>query len=115
MNILQAIVEFSGGNDEGGVDSIILIHEDGEETDLPTWVEESKWNPSTQRYEKVELKEEEKLISALSEAIYNRYGSFSGEFSVSGKITYDVSSEKRMKLFGRNLKRICDASRTSSQ
>lgn len=94
MNVIQAIVEFSGGNDEGGVDWITLYHQNGAETELPTWVESQRWNPTTNSYENIELTDEQKLTSALSEAVYDRYGSFAGEFSVSGTITYDVLTEK---------------------
>lgn len=94
MNVVQAIVEFSGGNDEGGVDYITLYHQNGTETELPTWVETQVWNPTTGNYENIELTDEKKLIVALGESVYDRYGSFAGEFSVNGTITYDVSNEK---------------------
>lgn len=93
LGAAKATVEFSGGGDEGGVDSITLY--DGEGNELPVKVEEnysgSRWNPATSQYEPVEPDTPvQELATALGAPVYERYGSFAGEFYVSGTVDYDV-------------------------
>lgn len=66
-------VEFSGGHDEGGVDSIVLYDAEGAEIER--------------------LDEDDELGEALSEPIYDKYSTFAGEFSVTGVVTWNVVDE----------------------
>lgn len=72
-NINKAVVYFNGGDDDGGVSGIRYFYEDGSAIDL---------NDTDNLYEK------------LSEPIYDKYGSFAGEFYVSGDLIYDVKKRK---------------------
>jgi len=80
----RVVVEFSGGNDEGGPESIVLY---GPDLDDPSklvsigTVEESFGDAEDA---------DELLADALSKPIYDAYGSFAGEFSVDGKVTWDA-------------------------
>ena len=65
---IRAIVEFSGGNDEGGADSITIIHEDDSET-----------NPDTYG--------DDPLAALLSRLPSEKYYSFAGDFDVTGTVT----------------------------
>jgi hypothetical protein len=75
--VKKAVVHFSGGNDEGGADSIVLHTSDGTETEAVGWRSTS----------------EGELNNALSEPVYAAYGGFAGDFSVDGEVVWDV--EKR--------------------
>lgn len=76
----KALVSFSGGNDEGGVDNITLSLKlaNGTETEQELEVWGSKGT------------DDEKLVSELSAAVYDRYYSFAGEFYVNGDVVVDV-------------------------
>jgi len=92
-NVAKVEVQFSGGGDEGGVDSISLqdaegneigtLEEDygGSQWDGQKWVPVNPPNPDTA------------LVNALCAPVYDKYGSFAGEFYVSGKINVDVAAE----------------------
>lgn len=73
-NVSKAIVHFDGGNDDGGVSSIEFLSKDGSVVKG--------------------LSEDAKLEEELGNPIYMRYGSFAGEFYVSGELIYDVENKK---------------------
>lgn len=90
-------VEYNGGNDEGGVDQIILFDKDdkkiGEMQEYygghSVWDEESKsYKPAAPP------NEEQRLSQALCAPVYDKYGSFAGEFYVNGTLTWDVAKKK---------------------
>lgn len=85
-----ATVSFSGGNDEGGVDDVILVFAD-DSTERVTSTYEG-WGDR-----KVELTPEQQadnaLVEALSAPVYEKYYSFAGEFYVSGAVEYDVLAD----------------------
>ncbi|HTZ62679.1 MAG TPA: hypothetical protein VMB51_01090 [Solirubrobacteraceae bacterium] len=87
----RAVVEFSGGNDEGGPDAITLFA--GEETvaTLRLWPGASQSDA-----ERAEIE----LSDALSAPIFERYGSFDGDFDVYGELIWSVA--------GQTVKLICD-------
>jgi hypothetical protein len=72
-NVAKAIVYFDGGNDDGGVSSIKLLDKENKliETSIDENLEEELGNP-----------------------IYFKYGSFAGEFYVSGELVYDVETKE---------------------
>ncbi len=75
----RAVVEFSGGNDEGGPDAITLFA--GEDTlrSLPTW-----WQAGG------EDRDLGPLSDALSAPVFEAYGTFAGDFDVTGEVIWDV-------------------------
>lgn len=80
-NIAKAIVDFDGGNDDGGVNSIELIYVDGTKKEIghdSSW--ESSNPPNTLEYR-------------LVEAVYKNYD-FLGEPSVNGTLTYLVDKKE---------------------
>lgn len=77
-NILNAVVSYSGGNDEGEISDIECTLSTGEKIDLPTW----RGKP-----------EDQELVDLLSEPVFDRYGSFAGDFSCYGKVTWDTVAE----------------------
>ncbi len=78
----RAVVAFSGGNDEGGPDSITLYVGEGELSTLTTW-------PTGTRT--VEEQAEDRLADALSDPIFEAYGTFAGDFDVTGEVIWDVA------------------------
>ena len=79
----DVIVRFSGGEDEGGVDSI-TVHKGDKEI---AQIEEGYGNSDSP------------LGEALSEPVYDRYSSFAGEFHVTGQVRRDLKS-KTVKMDG---------------
>lgn len=77
---IKAIIEFSGGHDEGGADAITLTMGDGSKESLETWRNEND--------------DEGRLITYLQDPLYDRWGSFAGEFSVYGTIEWNVTTRK---------------------
>lgn len=96
LGVARVCVEYSGGHDEGGVDSISCLNSAGEklEIGLPEWVVETSWNDDKQSYEAKELSETEQLYIALCEPVCLRWGGFAGEFHVHGRLTWDVESRE---------------------
>ena len=78
-NAIKAVLSYNGGNDEGGVDDITLtleaVDENGKniEVDYPT-----QWNGG------------EFLAELLEGPVDSKYGSWAGEFSAYGTLTWDV-------------------------
>jgi hypothetical protein len=116
LGAAKAVVEFSGGNDEGGVDDIALLDADGKQIDveLSDHVHEerdyTKSGPAngyrghpTGRWIKgygtdvIEATPEEKRLAQLSSALVapvdEEYGSFAGDFSVQGTVTWDAVAQ----------------------
>ncbi len=90
----KAVVEFSGGGDEGGVDNITLIGRDPE-------IQHSVspygkiWNPVTNMYTKdADSPIGIDLITALSKPVYDKYSTFAGEFYVNGEVIWNVVESK---------------------
>ena len=105
-------VSFSGGNDEGGADGFNYFDAAGNKVEgMSTAVayEYSEWNSDTRSYgpdvwkiydtsvkghrdatpEEVEWA---KVAKVLEAPIYDRFGSFAGEFYVHGEVTWDVAA-----------------------
>ena len=81
MGIKRAVVSFSGGNDEGGVDEITAYNADGGEIGFG----------STDRWGQLE--------ELLGRPVYDQYSSFAGEFYVDGEVTWDLS-DRTVKMKG---------------
>jgi len=80
----RAVVEFSGGNDEGGPDSIILYVGEEEVSTLSTW-------PTGTRT--AEDDAEDRLADALGDPVYEVYHTFAGDFDVTGEVIWDVQAQ----------------------
>jgi hypothetical protein len=80
MGVISAEVEFSGGHDEGGADAIVLTRGDGSKESWPGYSTKDD--------------DEGKLITYLTEPIYEEWGSFAGEFSVHGTLFWDCATQK---------------------
>jgi len=78
----RAVVQFSGGNDEGGPDSIALYKGEEEICALSTW-------PSREEVE--DAPADARLVDALSEPVFQEYGTFAGDFDVTGEVIWDVA------------------------
>lgn len=80
-NIVRAVVYFDGGNDDGGVDSIIYHMRDGSKNEInhdPQW--ENGGSNS--------------LEYNLVKAVYSEY-TFLGQPSINGVLTYDLSTKEK--------------------
>ena len=109
-----ALVEVSGGNDEGDADRIVLLDGDAEiaevsehyknfvrdengrivyEADPDSGYERAKRIPLTEA-QQAEGDLAEALAEALAAPVYDEYGGFSGDFSVAGSVRWDVASRR---------------------
>ena len=80
----RAVVEFSGGNDEGGPDAITLFAGENAVGTLPAWYD-ADVNPDGQA--------NGRLVGALSAPVFERYHTFAGDFDVQGEVIWDVAAE----------------------
>jgi hypothetical protein len=78
----RAVVEFSGGNDEGGPDAITLFRGENALRTLPTW-----WQAGDPEKHLVALSD------VLSEPVFQAYGSFAGDFDVTGEVIWDLAEK----------------------
>lgn len=105
-----AEVEFSGGNDEGGPDSVTLLDESRTaiaqvENFYPKAIKDHEgnfvyeegrdyWGRTYKRvkygWENPKEEAETKFYDGLAKPIYDRWGSFAGDFHVSGTLMWDV-------------------------
>ncbi len=114
--VVTVKVSFSGGNDEGGPDGTTFLDAAGNEVTRPLSHahEGTEWNPDTKAWESVgwiasgpwdreagranyrSATDEEvqwaKVAAVLEAPIYDRWGSFAGEFYVHGTCTWDVAT-----------------------
>lgn len=67
---VRCVIEYSGGGDEGGADTVTCYLADGTTVDGPSWDDEGH----------------DLLIAPLD----YQYGSWAGEFSAYGTLVYDV-------------------------
>lgn len=113
LGVATIEVEFSGGNDEGGADGISYLDADGNEVSVPksNAYEDEQWNSTTKRFDSTGWQvrtgdwkdqttrpatDEEVLFAKIAQIveypIYERYGSFAGEFYVYGTLRWDVAA-----------------------
>jgi hypothetical protein len=92
-NVAKVVVHFQGGNDEGGVDNIVLQDAAGKEIGtLDEVYNDTEWNEKTKRHEPKKLDADGELARQLVKPVYDKYSSFCGDFYVSGDVTYDVKA-----------------------
>jgi hypothetical protein len=85
----RATVHYSGGNDSGGADDIRLWAGDKE---LCSIEEHHGWRWIDGKAVEVEPDEDGALADALAAPVYDAYGSFAGDFSTEGVVTWDVAT-----------------------
>lgn len=109
LNVQTVKIHFSGGNDSGGADSIVALDANGNTVEIPDsrahrgtmhdpktnrWVQ-GPWEVYESGGKRPATPEEIKwaqVSTALEAPIYDRWGSFAGEFDVDGELTWDVSA-----------------------
>lgn len=89
LGVERAEIEFSGGNDEGGVSEVRFCRsgEEAEEVaphgdydhEKGRWVRRDGYPQA--------------LIDGLAEPVYRQYGTFAGDYYVEGTITWEVGEE----------------------
>lgn len=97
-NYTKAVVSFSGGGDEGGVDRIELYKsKEGEAVEVIDEFEvRAKYSFEGGKYtvSVEDGKENDYYVQqGLSKPVYDKYGSFAGEFQVDGEVIWDVEKE----------------------
>jgi hypothetical protein len=93
---VKAIVEFSGGNDEGGVDGIqIVFPGDKPAENLEVYYDgaqmeyvEGQWRQKP----KEKATEDQELSLILQKPVDDEFGSWAGEFEAYGTLTWDVET-----------------------
>ena len=93
-NVSSVVVKFSGGNDEGGVDEIILCDKDDLPFDELRESCEQVWDYTTNSWITKNPNSDTDLIHILVKPVYDKYYSFAGEFYVQGELIYDVKNKK---------------------
>jgi hypothetical protein len=98
---VQAIANFEGGHDEGGVTSITLVYPPPTEGAEPLEKDLKVWYCGGYQYTGSGYKrlsepknEDEELSELIQGPVDERYGSWAGEFSAWGKLIWDVEEEK---------------------
>lgn len=96
LGATKAIVAFSGGNDEGGVDDIYLYNNDQQIShQFGSWYTGHTWGYREDgSYGVLPDKEEaDALAVALVAPVDERYATFAGEFYVHGEVVWDVEQK----------------------
>jgi len=83
LGAVGAIVPFYGGNDEGFTEGITLK---GAEGNTIVIIQDYYGSVEEEPFEGADH-----LAEALSEPVYEEYGSFAGDFEVEGRVIWDVS------------------------
>lgn len=78
----RAVVRFSGGNDEGGADAVDLYREQQHLCTISAW---SSHEDATSA--------DAPLVDALSQPVFKAYGTFAGDFDVTGEVIWDVKAQ----------------------
>lgn len=112
--VAKVVIHFSGGNDSGGADDIEYLDAAGNEVTIPNssasqrqihdpqkgWIT-GPWQVYEQGGPRDATPEEikwSKVADVLEAPIYNRWGSFAGDFDVQGTVTWDTATgEHEMK------------------
>ena len=96
--IAQAIVHYSGGNDDGGSEGITTIMEDGTTGEIKEHYLRGEYIVGkgyvTPNDYPEEVREEAHLADILVAPVYRLWGTFAGDFYVSGEVTWDTKTEK---------------------
>jgi hypothetical protein len=92
-----AVVRYSGGNDSGGADSVELFDASDVSLGQVTYIySDHEYDQARREWVATggpgtpEEKRENELYDQLTAPVYAEWGSFAGEFYVSGALTFDV-------------------------
>jgi hypothetical protein len=85
----RAVVEFTGGNDEGGPDAITLYKGEAPVCMVSVW--------PCERDATTDHEAEARFADALSDPVFEVYGTFAGDFDVTGEVIWD-SEEKTVQM-----------------
>ena len=92
--VTSVSVAFSGGDDEGYCEEIILIHGDGSASTLSEPYISTTYDSVKQQWVySRELTDDEVLAESLCKPIYDEFGSFAGDFSVDGHLIWNVKEK----------------------
>lgn len=95
--IVTAEVSFSGGNDSGGADDHTFYDAEGNKLDIRTHYHSTNRRLDDGKWHTVDLtdaeKEDNNFLTLIDAPIYWKWGSFAGDFSVSGTMYYDISPD----------------------
>lgn len=100
IGIHRAVVRYSGGNDEGGVDYITFYKViDNELISVSEHREpwENYWDMETQSMKQHKLERLDLHLKAMCEPVYAKYYSFATEGHVHGEVVWDA--QKRTAYF----------------
>lgn len=100
--VSKIVAYFSGGNDEGGVNSYEMYDMHGKQFETP---EEARKSPDYARdiypFTRAEFfghedywPKEGSLAHMIERPVDMEYGSFAGDFSVSGEVVWDLKTQK---------------------
>lgn len=100
--VSKIVAYFSGGNDEGGVNNYVMFDADGKEFEAPDDIKkDSHYTRGLYPFTQVEFfghdeywPKEGSLAHIIERPVDMEYGSFAGEFSVSGACTWDLKTKK---------------------
>jgi hypothetical protein len=96
--IYTAEIEFSGGNDEGGADSIGFYDKNDEDVEVERHYHstqirvDDKW---VQRELSADELEENAFLELVEAPLFWKFGTFAGDFSVSGILRYTLDETKK--------------------
>lgn len=93
IGIHQAVVTYSGGNDEGGVDHIVFYKLNKVTLEMVSKHYEphnSYYDQDTQSMKERELDRLDLHLKAMCEPVYKRYYSFTTEGYVNGSVVWDA-------------------------
>lgn len=102
QGIARVEASFSGGNDEGGIDSMTFFDADGNEVEAPvrphvyrvytqgrSELRGGDWN--NPRLATTEEVAQNLVYKVLEAPVYDKYYTFAGEFYVDGTLTWDIT------------------------
>ena len=100
LGVATVRVGFSGGNDDGGITGIVAtLASGGEQHWEETYRDEGAYQVVDGKWTFVEKKaepltEHQEMVNEMAQSVYDKYGSFAGEFYVGGYFLWDVATGK---------------------
>lgn len=94
--IRYVVLEFSGGHDEGSIQHAELLGPVKPDAPQEPADEATRLREAPRRHERVDVGRSElwSLIDPLEFPVYRAYGSFAGECSIYGHVTWDVAARR---------------------
>lgn len=95
-NAVSVEVHFSGGNDEGGVDTIYFVNAEGDremfKVDWPKYV----WESRSYKFQDDQHEQDWRLREVLARPVMDEWGTFAGDFSVDGTVIFNQDGTATM-------------------